>query len=62
MKSFWTVSFQTKNGIFCSNLVHAEFLADIDKHYSKYPWHVAQIADDSEYKIAQKKGKPIIEL
>lgn len=58
---YYNVSFQYSERVYCSNVVHAATVEDVEKHYSKYAW--IKVSDASEYDVqdAQRRGKPIVE-
>lgn len=62
MKTYYKVSFEYSEGIYCSNMAHAENAADVEKHYSKYTWCSVREAAPYELDEAKAKGMPFIEI
>ena len=62
MKNYYKVSFEYSEGIYCTNMAHAENAADVEKHYSKYTWCSVREAAPYELDEAKSKGMPIIEI
>ena len=63
MKKYFEVSFEYAEGIYCSNLAHAETVEAVEAHYSKYSWvKVSEGVSDYDVELARMKGKPIIEI
>lgn len=62
MKKYYKVSFQYSESVYCSNIAHAETAADVEAHYSKYPWYSVKEAASYEVEEATRKGMPIIEV
>lgn len=62
MKTYYKVSFEYSEGIYCTNMAHAENSADVEKHYSKYTWCSVREAAPYELDEAKAKGMPIIEI
>lgn len=62
MKSYFKVSFEYSEGIYCTNMAHAESAADVEKSYSKYNWCSVREAAPYELDEAKGKGMPIIEI
>lgn len=61
MKTYYKVSFEYSEGIYCTNIAHAETAADVEAHYSKYSWCSIHEAKPYEIEEARMKGMPIIE-
>lgn len=62
MKTYYKVSFEYSEGIYCTNMAHAENAADVEKAYSKYTWCSVREAAPYELDEAKAKGMPIIEI
>lgn len=62
MKTYYKVSFEYSEGIYCTNMAHAENAADVEKHYSKYTWCSVREAAPYELDEAKAKGMPIVEI
>ena len=62
MKQYFNVSFQYSESVYCANIAHAETVADVEAHYSKYAWASVSPAADYEVEEARRRGKPIIEV
>lgn len=62
MKTYYKVSFEYSEGIYCTNMAHAENTADVETHYSKYTWCSVREAATYELDEAKAKGMPIIEI
>lgn len=62
MKTYYKVSFEYSEGIYCTNMAHAESAADVEKHYKKYTWCSVREAAPYELDEAKAKGMPIIEI
>lgn len=61
-KKYYFVIFKWDDTVYCSNIVHASDVKDIEKKYSKYGWHHIREVEYGELEIAKEKGMPIIEL
>lgn len=63
MKKF-SVTFQCSadDDVFCSNLVLADKLEDVEKEYADRPWKHIREAEDYELEESKRKGMPIITL
>lgn len=62
MKQYFNVNFQYSESVYCANIAHAETVADIEAHYSKYAWVSVSPAADYEVEEARRRGKPIVEV
>ena len=62
MKKYFEVTFEHSEGVFCSNIAHAETLEDVRKYYSEYKWFYVKRADECTVKEATDRGKPVIEV
>ena len=62
MKQYFNVSFQYSESVYCANIAHAETVADVEAHYSKYAWVSVSPAADYEVEEARRRGKPIVEV
>lgn len=62
MKQYFNVSFQYSESVYCANIAHAETVADVEAHYSKYTWVSVSPAADYEVEEARRRGKPIVEV
>ena len=62
MKTYYKVSFEYADGIYCTNIAHAECAADVENHYSRYPWCKIREAAPYELDEAREKGMPIIAI
>jgi len=62
MKKYFKVTFELSEVVFCTNIVHAETLENIQKYYSKYKWFYAKSADECDVKTAIDRGMPVIEI
>lgn len=62
MKKYFNVSFQYSESVYCSNIAHAETVADVEAHYSKRAWFSVSPATDYEVEEARRRGKPIVEV
>ena len=60
--SYFNVSFQCGESIYCSNIAHAENEEAVKKHYSKYAWCSVSPASEYDIETAKMKGMPIIEI
>jgi hypothetical protein len=58
----YRVSFQYSEKTFCTNIVKAYSLRDIDHEYSKYFWHDAKEASFFDLEEAERKHIPVINL
>lgn len=61
MKKYFKVSFES-NGIFCSNIAHADSGEEAKAYYSEYEYVSVKECDSDEVEEALHRGKPIIEL
>lgn len=61
MKKYFKVSFES-NGIFCSNIAHADSAEEAKVYYSEYEYVSVKECDSDEVEEALHRGKPIIEL
>lgn len=62
MKKYFKVTFEYAEGIYCTNLAHAETAEDVEREYSKYPWKSIKEAQPWDVDEAKMKGMPIIEV
>lgn len=62
MKQYFNVTFQYSESVYCANIAHAETVADVEAHYSKYAWVSVSPAADYEVEEARRRGKPIVEV
>ena len=62
MKKYFKVTFEYAEGIYCTNLAHAETAEDVEREYSKYPWQSVKEAQPWDVEEAKMKGMPIIEV
>ena len=62
MKQYFNVNFQYSESVYCANIAHAETVADVEAHYSKYTWVSVSPAADYEVEKARRRGKPIVEV
>lgn len=62
MKKYFKVTFEYAEGIYCTNLAHAETAEDVEREYSKYPWQSVKEAQPWDVDEAKMKGMPIIEV
>ena len=62
MKKYFKVTFEYAEGIYCTNLAHAETAEDVEREYSKYPWQSVKEAQPWDVEEANMKGMPIIEV
>lgn len=62
MKSYFKVTFEYAEGIYCTNLAHAETAEDVEREYSKYNWRSIKPAQPWDVDEARVKGMPIIEV
>ena len=62
MKTYFKVSFQYSECVYCTNIAHAETVEDVEAHYSKYTW--SKVSEAKHYVIeeAKLKGMPIVEV
>ena len=58
----FNVSFQYSATTYCTNIVIANNVESVEKHYSKYEWFNITLANKYDVEMARKKGMPIIEL
>ena len=62
MKRYFKVTFEYAEGIYCTNLAHAETAEDVEREYSKYAWCSVKPAQPWDVDEARAKGMPIIEV
>lgn len=62
MKSYFKVTFEYAEGIYCTNLAHAETAEDVEREYGKYAWRSIKPAQPWDVDEARAKGMPIIEV
>lgn len=62
MKKYFKVTFKYAEGIYCTNLAHAETAEDVEREYSEYPWKSIKEAQPWDVEEAKMKGMPIIEV
>ena len=62
MKKYFKVTFEYAEGIYCTNLAHAETAEDVEREYSEYPWKSIKEAQPWDVDEAKMKGMPIIEV
>ena len=62
MKKYFKVTFEYAEGIYCTNLAHAETAEDVEREYSEYPWKSIKEAQPWDVEEAKMKGMPIIEV
>lgn len=62
MKKYYNVSFEYAEGIYCTNIAHAENRADVEREYSVYTWVKITEADEYDVDGAKRHGMPIIEI
>lgn len=62
MKSYFKVTFEYAEGIYCTNLAHAETAEDVEREYSRYSWRSIKTAQPWDVEEARAKGMPIIEV
>ena len=62
MKKYFKVTFEYAEGIYCTNLAHAETAEDVEREYSKYPWKSIKEAQPWDVDESKMKGMPIIEV
>ena len=62
MKKYFAVSFKYSEGVYCSNIAHAETAEAVNAHYSKYEWVSVIECEDYEVETARRKGMPIVEI
>ena len=62
MKKYFKVTFEYAEGIYCTNLAHAETAEDVEREYSKYPWQSVKEAQPWDVEEAKMKGMPIIDV
>lgn len=60
--TYYKVSFQYSESVYCSNIAHAENEEAVKEHYSKYEWFSVSPATEADVETAKKKGMPIIEI
>lgn len=62
MKKYYTVSFEYAEDIYCTNIAHAESVADVEAEYRKYNW--VKVRESAAYEVeeARRRGMPIIEV
>lgn len=62
MKQYFNVTFQYSESVYCANIAHAETVADVEAHYSKYAWVSVSPTADYEVEEARRRGKSIVEV
>lgn len=62
MKKYYKVTFEYAEGIYCTNLAHAETAEDVEREYSKYTWQTVKEAQPWDVEEAKMKGMPIVEV
>ena len=62
MKQYYKVTFEYSDGIYCTNLAHAETAEDVEREYSRYNWRSIKPAQPWDVDEARAKGMPIIEV
>lgn len=62
MKRYFNISFRKAESVYCANIAHAETVADVEAHYSKYEWVEVSPAADYDVEEARRRGKPIVEI
>lgn len=62
MKRYYKVTFEYSEGIYCTNLAHAETAEDVEREYSRYSWSSIKPAQPWDVDEARAKGMPIIEV
>lgn len=62
MKSYYMVSFEYAEDVYCTNVAHAETAADVEVYYSKYAWQKVRLAAEYEVEEAKRKGMPVVEI
>lgn len=62
MKKYFKVTFEYAEGIYCTNLAHAESIEDVERHYSEYAWQSVKEAQPWDVDEARAKGMPVIEI
>ena len=60
--SYYLVSFEYAESLFCTNVAHAASVDAVKKHYSKYNWVSVTPCSAPELESAKRKGMPIIEI
>ena len=60
----YRVSFETKGGVYCSNIAKAGCIADVEEYYSAKAGSVICIeqATDADIREAERKGMPIVTI
>ncbi len=62
MKKYFKVSFEYSEGIYCTNIAHAETAEAVEAHYSEYTWRAVKECPAWELETYRAKGCPFIEI